>query len=292
MYYRRKLLLNLIQTFGNALTSRQVQKLMFILSPKLNKPHYDFVPHRFGAYSFVIKSDLLNLEKNGLLYKSAQPSVWKLITHEIPELTPVDRRLMNDLAINFANLQESELIKHTYNEYPEYAVNSEIASQLLTEPEVKKIQAFKPKSDLSAIYTIGYEGLSLDAFVQILLMNDMQHLCDVRKNAYSMKFGFKKSELCKTLESVSITYSHHPELGIESEKRKIVQETGDWNQLFNEYEATISNNSTNLLPPILHLFENKKRIALMCFEHKSCNCHRGRLINVIQANKEINVINL
>ena len=45
--------------------------------------------------------------------------------------------------------------------------------------------------------TIGYEGLSLEQYIVTLLINDVRVLCDVRKNAYSQKFGFSKNQLAK-----------------------------------------------------------------------------------------------
>ncbi len=61
-------------------------------------------------------------------------------------------------------------------------------------------------------------------------------LCDVRKNAYSQKYGFSKSQLQKACEGVGISYIHMPELGINSDKRQHLISQSDYDLLFEDYE--------------------------------------------------------
>jgi hypothetical protein len=53
------------------------------------------------------------------------------------------------------------------------------------------------------IVTIGYEGRSLEAFLNLLLQNSVTLLCDVRRNPLSRKYGFSKSTLSKARSSTT-----------------------------------------------------------------------------------------
>ncbi len=41
------------------------------------------------------------------------------------------------------------------------------------------------------LFTIGYEGRGIEAFIDILIWNDSRILCDVRKNPISRKLVFR-----------------------------------------------------------------------------------------------------
>ncbi len=76
-----------------------------------------------------------------------------------------------------------------------------------------------------------------------LIKNDIRVLCDIRKNAFSMKYGFSKKQLkfivenaCLPDRQVDIKYFHIPELGIESNKRQKLNSKKDYEKLFNDYE--------------------------------------------------------
>ncbi|WP_421909249.1 DUF488 family protein [Methanolacinia petrolearia] len=101
----------------------------------------------------------------------------------------------------------------------------------------------------------------------------MNVLIDVRKNAYSMKYGFSGSQISRNINKLNIEYLHIPNLGIESSKRKNLSDEEDYRSLFSEYEAQLPN-KTKELDEIRRLAEIKK-VALMCFEKDSSYCHRG-----------------
>ena len=111
----------------------------------------------------------------------------------------------------------------------------------------------------------------------VLLQNDVRVLCDVRKNAYSQKFGFSKSQLEKACNGTGIKYIHIPNLGIISEKRKDLRCQSDYDDLFDDYEATTLDSSRDELNYLFMLLQNHRRIALTCFEHDPLQCHRSRI---------------
>ena len=57
MYYRRKVLLALIETFDGALKKTDCQKLLFLFCQYTCKNHYDFSPHKFGSFSYLVYQD-------------------------------------------------------------------------------------------------------------------------------------------------------------------------------------------------------------------------------------------
>ena len=126
--------------------------------------------------------------------------------------------------------------------------------------------------DETGIVTIGYEGRNLDQFLSILVENNVRKLIDVRKNAFSRKSGYSKNPLKSALEKRGISYLHLPDLGIESAQRQNLTKEG-FSELFRRYAEELGTNE-DLLNRIKVLAQ-KERVALMCFEARETDCHRG-----------------
>ena len=124
----------------------------------------------------------------------------------------------------------------------------------------------------TGIVTIGYEGRNLDQFLSILVENKVRKLIDVRKNAFSRKSGYSKNPLKSALEKRGTSYLHLPELGIESAQRQNLTKEG-FSELFRRYAEELGTNE-DLLNRIKVLAQ-KERVALMCFEAREADCHRG-----------------
>ncbi|MDO9550098.1 MAG: DUF488 domain-containing protein [Methanoregula sp.] len=124
----------------------------------------------------------------------------------------------------------------------------------------------------TGIVTIGYEGRNLDQFLSILVENNVGKLIDVRKNAFSRKSGFSKNPLKSALEKRGVSYLHMPELGIESDQRQNLTKEG-FSELFRHYAEELGTRE-DLLDTIRSLAQ-KERVALMCFEARETDCHRG-----------------
>lgn len=65
MFYRRKAILALIQSFGGCLDKSQLQKLLLLYTQKQDKPDLHFVPYKYGCYSFKAVADISKMQKNG-----------------------------------------------------------------------------------------------------------------------------------------------------------------------------------------------------------------------------------
>jgi hypothetical protein len=169
----------------------------------------------------------------------------------------------------------SRLVKLVYEQYPYYAINSRTAASIMDTAGITQIKAEKERLRQTGrkLFTIGYEGITVEHYLNTLIKNDIQVLCDVRNNPLSRKFGFSKSSLQKYLSNIGIEYTHIPQLGIRSEKRNNLNSDGDYQNLFKEYKSSLPNSKEHL--DKLYLFlETKNRIALTCFEHEPLHCHR------------------
>ena len=123
------------------------------------------------------------------------------------------------------------------------------------------------------LFTIGYEGRSLENFVNLLIHNNVKMVCDVRKNPLSRKFGFSRTSLNHVLPNVGIAYINIQELGIESDKRTNLNSKRDYDILFQEYKQMLPKREA-FIKKVFDLYKQYRRIALMCYEKEAEMCHR------------------
>lgn len=281
MYYRRKILLALLEAFDNRLEKISLQKLLMLLSKQQLKPDFHFVPYKYGCFSFLANADLSTMTKYDQVKEDS--NCWVKTDNEkyLLSLKERDRQAIRYIKQQYGNKNVDELIKITYIKYPYFAVNSTIARERLSKEEYQKVLDALPKSDETILYTIGYEGVSLEEYLNKLILNDIKVLCDVRKNSVSMKYGFSKSQLNNACEGVGIKYIHIPELGIDSDKRQGLNTQTDYDKLFALYRSNILPQTIVIQGELLTLLKKEKRIAFTCFEANICQCHRKHLADAI-----------
>jgi uncharacterized protein (DUF488 family) len=281
MYYRRKILLGLLEAFDNRLEKIQLQKLLMLVTKQQQKPDFHFVPYKYGCYSFQANSDLGTMSKYNQVV--LQGNEWVKIDNEkyLESLKERDRQAIRLIKQLYGAKTSNELIKLTYVKYPYLAINSTVAKDKLSIEEFDKVLQAKPKSDKTILYTIGYEGLSLEEYLNKLILSDVKVLCDVRRNPVSMKYGFSKSQLQKACQGVGIEYVHVPELGIESDKRQVLNTQSDYDKLFSIYRSEMLTQTLDYQLKLINLLKEKKRIALTCFEANINQCHRKHLADAI-----------
>jgi uncharacterized protein (DUF488 family) len=285
MYYRRKIVLSLLQLFDNKLDKIRLQKLLFYVSRLQEKKSYHFVPYKFGCFSFQANADLHTMEKYQLV--EATMDYWKKIDDKnyFEELKHNDKTALRHIKSQYGKLNKEDLIALSYRQYPFFAINSTIVESILSKEEIAKVRSQKPCKNTIVLFTIGYEGISLEEYLNKLILNDIRVLCDVRKNASSMKYGFSKNQLKKACEGIGINYIHIPEVGIESDKRQELNTQSNYDKLFEIYKSKILLKETAKQKEILALLKSKKRIALGCFEANIHQCHRKHLAESITGMK-------
>ena len=290
MYYRRKVILALLQQFGGKLKPTRFQKLLLVFTRQQKSPAYEFIPYKYGAYSMQARSDKGTMIKYELLKDS---DIWQTNVDEdyISQLKITDQEILKELYSRFKGADYRDLVSYTYREYPFYAINSEIASKYLDATGLNSIELVRPQNKNQKLYTVGYEGIKVEAYMNKLVSKDVRLLVDVRKNSMSMKYGFNKSQLKSMCKKLGIEFIHLSELGIESDKRKNLDSKADYEELFEEYEKTLPER-TEQLEELYSLFKEYKRVAITCFEKEHTSCHRHKVSDYLNSKYEVPIEHL
>lgn len=287
MYYRRKILLALIEAFGGRMHPISLQKALFLFTREQDKENraYSFVPYKYGCFSFNANHDIAVLEKTGFLSSIDKDIALTAAGHYAAELDLFDAGRINYIYDLYKDYTDDDFIDYTYKNFPYYAINSEIAKKHLSAEQMDIVRQKDHRKTYSnhTLYTIGYEGRSLEEYLNVLLINGVRTLCDVRKNAYSQKYGFSKAQLLPACEGVGIKYIHIPELGIESDQRQALYTQADYDNLFEKYRNTVLARSDNQLERIISLIDADERVALTCFEKNVEQCHRTQVARKIMS---------
>jgi hypothetical protein len=288
-YHRQKLLLALLQSFGGELKNIDLQKYLFLFTQLCQQEKsYEFVPFKYGCFSFQSYADRKRMIELGAI--SANSDYWQLdsASDYLSLLQEGERKKLTEFNKRYSNLKGDALVREVYVQYPYYAINSEIAPRLLTPNELEKVAQARPAENAPCFFTIGYEGKSFEHYLNQLIRNNVKVLCDVRKNPLSRKFGFSKKALSDALNRLGIGYVHIPALGIESEKRQELHTQTDYNLLFDEYEKTTLRSNKDAIDQLVQVVEDKKRVAITCFELDQCMCHRGRVAQALARHPQWN----
>ena len=291
LYYLRKILLALMQCFNGQLTAIELQKYLFLFTRNQETKVYDFVPYQYGCFSFQANQDIATLEKYGYITKDDNKRIMLVKTEDyMMMLDMFDQQYLQQLKNDFGDYSQTDIIRYTYQHYPYYATKSVIANSILADyPEyLEKIENQKRHFADPQLFTIGYEGISLETYINKLIINDIRVLCDVRKNAYSQKYGFSKAQLATACKGVGILYVHVPQLGIDSDKRQDLRSQRDYDLLFDEYERTTLKDNHEALLYVRSLIDTQKRVALTCFEKDPRQCHRSRVAKALMGFEDKN----
>ena len=286
MYYRRKILLSLISAFGEkGLAKIKLQKLLFLFCQQQEKPVFDFVPYKYGCFSFQATKDLKVLQSHYQLIKE-EKNQWFIHEPFQGKLKAKEQQRLNHLIKQFEEKTNAETVSYVYDRYPYYSVRSKWEMTSRQKAQVHKEQRNIKTNHQTRLFTIGYQGKSIDAYLNTLIKNNISLLCDVRKNPLSMKYGFSKNQLKKYCASLAIDYVHIPELGIESNKRQNLNSREDYLSLFASYKTTLPDRQQGL-NRVLQLLQKHKRIALTCFEKQHQECHRHCVSDYLQGKYQL-----
>jgi uncharacterized protein (DUF488 family) len=127
------------------------------------------------------------------------------------------------------------------------------------------------------LHTIGYEGLDLETFGQLLELNNVCRIVDVREIPISRKPGFSKTRLNEFLHSIGIEYVHIAKLGCPKFIRHDYREDKNWSRYTFRYlihMTTLDEDISNLLNIV-----GQVQSCLLCFEADHIRCHRSFVAN-------------
>lgn len=288
MFYRQKVLLALIELCGGKLSNTDLEKLLFLFCQTIQENHYDFFPYKYGAFSFISYYDKRKLIERGLL-KDAEHFELISSTSYVDKLQSKDRVALRSFVYRTAKFRGQELVRKSYLEYPQYVSRSTIAKTILTQEEYFKISSFWSLETKPTLFTIGYEGRSIDQYLCQLLTNNINVLIDVRKNPLSRKHGFSQNDLQAYAEKAGVQYYHLPELGITSHLRKNLNGKQSYEKLFEYYALTILPAQGPSLDKIKQLLLKYCRVALTCFEAEYRMCHRHKIAELFELNTNLDI---
>lgn len=282
MFYRRKVIFSLMELLNGEVEKLRLQKLLFLYAMRRENPEYDFVPYKYGSYSFSASADLNTMAKKGQIKETPEAYQKLDVAPYLPQLKATDRVMLEAVVADYGSMSTRALIRHTYLNFPFYAINSTMARDILPGNQYDRVEQAKPADNAISLFTLGYEGISLERYLQKLIRHNVKLLVDVRKNPKSMKFGFSKSLLERYCAPLGIAYLHIPEVGIAAEKRQQLVTQADYDRLFADYWVTTLSRTGEAQERILALLRQYKRIALTCFEAQPCQCHRSHLAKALE----------
>ncbi|MNI16430.1 hypothetical protein D3C73_697640 [compost metagenome] len=130
------------------------------------------------------------------------------------------------------------------------------------------------------IYTAGYEGLTIDAFIARLKQAQIDKVLDVREYPLSRKKGFSKKAFAECLAAAGISYEHSPPLGCPKPIRNRYKVDGDWSVYSRDFRAYIRTQDAILNQLVSNAAG--QRICMVCYEADANFCHRSLIAEAVQ----------
>ncbi len=289
MLRRQRTILRVLSTADGTVSATLLQKLLFLLREETfigrDAGFYEFLPYKYGAFSFAAHRETEALTAYG--YISSSNSSFGITPPGKKEASHVDAdtvRAVRTIVTKYGTGSLQALLTDIYARYPWYATNSELRD--IVPPGAKK-----PQGAPIAVYTSGYENLSVDGFFNRLLRAGIRQIIDVRANPVSRKYGFAKATLSSLAGKLSLAYSHFPELGISSAKRQDVQSPSEFKELFRYYERKILPTNADTVKKVVELMENTPSV-LVCMEKEAVDCHRSRLATHVADLSGLEIVHL
>lgn len=129
------------------------------------------------------------------------------------------------------------------------------------------------------LFTIGYEGRSVDDLIRRLREAGIDRVVDVRELPLSRRRGFSKTTLGEALEDAGIAYEHIRALGNPKPLRDRYK-AGDVDGGSRAYRAHLHNGSYPALVELADSLDHSST-CLLCFESDHSTCHRAVIAGAV-----------
>lgn len=130
------------------------------------------------------------------------------------------------------------------------------------------------------VFTIGYEGLDIDAFMSLLAEHDIDTVVDVRELPLSRKPGFSKKALASLLNLSGLEYVHMVELGCPKPVRDRYRADGNWRHYTDGFLKHLKTHESAIAE--LTKLAGSSNCALLCYEADFNFCHRSMVANAVR----------
>jgi uncharacterized protein (DUF488 family) len=282
MLGRQKIILALLDNAAKPLSRTMFVKLSFLLQAETEvgkgSAFYDFVPYQFGPFSFVLYREIETLKQQSYVvedddkFSVAKPMAGE-VRRMIGDLPTSVRSSVGHIASRYGSKAQKTLVRDVYARYPWYATKSELKDML--PPTMPPLPSAPP-----AVYTVGYERISVDAFFDQLLHAGIRGIADVRANPISRKYGFARTSLSGIAAKLGLAYRHFPQLGIPSEARSALGGYSSYQTLLDRYESEMLPKQSAGVAELSRIVE-REPTALLCVEADVRCCHRSRLAKAV-----------
>jgi len=127
------------------------------------------------------------------------------------------------------------------------------------------------------IYTIGYEGVTMEEFIAALKRAGVEQVIDVRALPLSRRPGFSKTPLRNALAEAGIAYVHLKALGTPKEGREAARKN-DRATLDRIYANQLALPEAQMQAAQMRELAAERPSALLCYERDPGCCHRTLLL--------------
>jgi uncharacterized protein (DUF488 family) len=142
----------------------------------------------------------------------------------------------------------------------------------------------------ATLFTIGYEGLSMDRFIAQLKAAGVRRVVDVRELPLSHKPGFSKRALSRALEGAGLAYEHIPALGCPRPIRNRYRADKNWPAYARAFRAHLAKQSDTVRD--LAQSARTATACLLCFEANHDRCHRTFVAEGAASASNLRVVHL
>lgn len=129
------------------------------------------------------------------------------------------------------------------------------------------------------LFSIGYEGFSIDEMLSLLQRERVTCIIDVRQLPLSRKKGFSKKSLAEAAQKYGLKYHHMAPLGCPKPIRNRYKGNKDWSEYTRDYLVHLEAQVDTL--EILLTQIQKEFCVLLCYEADVKTCHRLYIANAL-----------
>lgn len=277
-----RILLGTLLEADRPISRRRIMKLLFMMREETSlaeqRAFYEFLPYKYGPYSFSVDRDLASLREDGAVTEAQSPdgSRWSLNHEHRESILALYRDLparvrsgVRDVVRFAGSFDDRRFVEHIYSRYPSYTYLTELDLPHRERPVA-----------VTTVYTLGYEGVTIDGFLDVLLQNGILRVMDIRSNPVSRVYGYARKTLSRMCEHIGVAYEHLPELGVQSEDRREARSQADYAKLFRQYEDGLVSEHQPEVDRAASLMVDVPSV-LICYEADHRSCHRSRLAKVL-----------
>jgi uncharacterized protein (DUF488 family) len=128
------------------------------------------------------------------------------------------------------------------------------------------------------MFTIGYEGATMEEFLAALRKAGVRRVIDVRALPLSRRPGFSKTPLKNALAEAGVDYVHLKALGTPADGRAAAR-AGRQDDLERIYAGQLELPEAMMAGEQMKALAAEKPSALLCFEREPKGCHRRLILD-------------